>query len=360
MALSVTFLTIAVPLHMELNGITLLWAVEGPLLLYLGYRYDYRPIRTGAFAILLLTQMRIFLRHWPLHEAAFTLLLNRRFAIAMSAVLSAAAIAVIHKAWTHRRTKPDKMLMITSAIGAGYIALVTMHAELGKWLESDVLMSRGVVSVLWLMGTVAFLGVGVAVKSEIVRKAGIPALATGALLAARLYATAMEEPSMLYLNLRFIVGIAAVLTVFAYAMTLYRRKDICTAREQSLSKFLLCAGGAALLVLLSVETYTFFSREVTGARKARWVARMSLSIVWVVYAIGALLLGFWKRLRPLRLAALGLFGLTVGKLILMDITGIREIYRILSFFITGTLLIAAAYLYSKFEKRIEDLLGEKE
>ena len=43
--LAVFFVTLAVPLHLRVHGITLAWAAEGPILLYLGYVYAYRPVR---------------------------------------------------------------------------------------------------------------------------------------------------------------------------------------------------------------------------------------------------------------------------------------------------------------------------
>jgi uncharacterized membrane protein len=79
---------------------------------------------------------------------------------------------------------------------------------------------------------------------------------------------------------------------------------------------------------------------------------MSLSVTWGAYAIAMLAIGFWRKVRSLRLAALGLFGLTALKLVLIDMAKIQEVYRIISFLVLGVLMIGASYLYHRVEKRL--------
>jgi len=80
---------------------------------------------------------------------------------------------------------------------------------------------------------------------------------------------------------------------------------------------------------------------------------MSLSLLWSLYAIAALFIGFWQRIRVLRLAALGLFGLTVLKVVLGDMAQVEEVYRIVSFIGLGLLMIGASYLYHRVEKKLQ-------
>jgi uncharacterized membrane protein len=87
---------------------------------------------------------------------------------------------------------------------------------------------------------------------------------------------------------------------------------------------------------------------------------MSLSVVWGIYATAVLVIGFWRRVRSLRLSALGLFGLTVLKLVIVDMAKVEEVYRIVSFLVLGILMIGASYLYHRVEKRISTSSGGKE
>jgi uncharacterized membrane protein len=54
----------------------------------------------------------------------------------------------------------------------------------------------------------------------------------------------------------------------------------------------------------------------------------------------------------LRLAGLGLFALSAGKLVLVDLTGVQDIFRIVSFVALGLLMVAASYLYHCLERRL--------
>ena len=54
--------------------------------------------------------------------------------------------------------------------------------------------------------------------------------------------------------------------------------------------------------------------------------------------------------RVVRLVALGLFGLTAAKLVLVDLAVLRQIYRIVSFLVIGLLMIGASYLYHRIER----------
>jgi len=358
-ALSVILLTMAVPLHLKLHGITLAWAVEGPVLLYLGYRYRYLPVRIGGFIVLVLATLRLFTVHWPLHTALFVPIWNRHFASALLLPLALAAFALVHH-WRRGESRvADHRLKLASAICAGFLGLIVLHAELGLWLRYSeaAYLGRCVAVLVWAVGSAAFLGAGMRTRCLRVREAGLGALAVALVLTARLYSRTPPEGYLLFFNARFAVALLAALVVFAQGYVLRRRHDVC-AGEQGRARFLYQAGGLILLFLLSAETYGYCRQTVSPPSRARWMALMSLSVVWGVYAAAALALGIRKRVRPLRFAALGLFGITAAKLVLVDIAGVKQIYRVISFFVLGLLMMGGAYLYHRVEKWLAETNGE--
>ena len=124
-------------------------------------------------------------------------------------------------------------------------------------------------------------------------------------------------------------------------------------------EFMAATAGVTLLVLLSLEAYTYSYEAATSRVQARWMALMWLSIVWGVYGGCALAIGFWRRVRPLRLAALGLFGVTGVKLVLVDMATVKQMYRIVSFIALGLLMIGVSYLYHRVEASLEDDSSEE-
>jgi uncharacterized membrane protein len=356
-ALAVVFLTLAVPLHLGLHGITLAWAAEGPVLVYLGYRYRYEPARLAGGVALLLATFRLFAVHWPLHGALFRPFLNASFGSAISVPVAAAGAAIVHQLRSdqaHRRDRMGKLLC--ALLLGGLLGLVVLTGEIGGWFERTDrrFLGQAALAALWAAGAAAYLLGGLRMRSLPARVAGIPVLLIAMARMAGLYAGDAPVPAD-YLpvsNARFVAGVVVVWAVFAYPLLLSLRREICPPKEQRAGRLLFWLGIGALLYLLSAEAYTSCMEAVIPAEKARWSALMSVSVVWGVYAAGLLAVGFRRRRRPLRLAGLGLFGATALKLVLVDIAGVKQAYRIIAFLVLGLLMIGAAYAYHWVEKRM--------
>ncbi len=82
--------------------------------------------------------------------------------------------------------------------------------------------------------------------------------------------------------------------------------------------------------------------------------KLGLSILWGVYAICLIVLGIARRLKHIRIFAIGLFGLTLAKLFLYDMANLETIPKTVLFVSIGFMLLIASFLYNKFTKRIFD------
>lgn len=58
---------------------------------------------------------------------------------------------------------------------------------------------------------------------------------------------------------------------------------------------------------------------------------MALSVLWSVYAGALAAIGFVRRSASVRWASLALFGLTIIKVMLVDIAALHQFYRIIAF-----------------------------
>jgi uncharacterized membrane protein len=94
LGLAATFLTLAIPVQLGLHGITLAWAAEGVLLLWLGVAQRSALTRAFGYGVLALALVRLFARHLPLHEQPFVPVLNPSFGtwLAVIAALGAAGV----------------------------------------------------------------------------------------------------------------------------------------------------------------------------------------------------------------------------------------------------------------------------
>jgi uncharacterized membrane protein len=160
-----------------------------------------------------------------------------------------------------------------------------------------------------------------------------------------------QGDTLMFLNPGFVAALLNLLVILAWA-TLIRtdRKTFSKPGETVATLYGLFV--LSLLALLSTEPAGWLYHNIANRSEAIRTAHMAITIVWGLYVSAMLSIGFWRRVLPLRLAALALFGLTAVKLLLVDMADVGQIYRIISFLVMGLLMIAASYLYHKAEKQL--------
>jgi uncharacterized membrane protein len=132
-------------------------------------------------------------------------------------------------------------------------------------------------------------------------------------------------------------------------------------RSESLWKVALLAF-AVFWLGTSVEAYTYFSARaaviryatddgVETARRLAWAGQLALSLLWSIYAGALTTAGFRYQLRALRIAGLSLFGIMLVKAMIIDISELREFYRIVALLILGLILLAVAWKYQRNLRR---------
>lgn len=105
----------------------------------------------------------------------------------------------------------------------------------------------------------------------------------------------------------------------------------------------------SVLCFLSNELITWL--DLAGNKS---VFKLGLSILWGVYALILIYLGIIKRRKYLRVAAIILFAITLLKLIFYDISGMNTLSRIIVFISLGILLLIISFLYNKFKDKISE------
>jgi uncharacterized membrane protein len=78
----------------------------------------------------------------------------------------------------------------------------------------------------------------------------------------------------------------------------------------------------------------------------------TLSAIWGLYAALLLIVGFAFRSRSVRLMSLGLFGITIVKMALVDLWTVSTGYRVIGFLGIGVLLLTASLTYHRFRALI--------
>ena len=85
--------------------------------------------------------------------------------------------------------------------------------------------------------------------------------------------------------------------------------------------------------------------------------KLGLSILWGIYSLVLIALGIWKKKKHLRIGAIIIFGLTLAKLFLYDISYLDTISKTIVLVSLGILLLIISFLYNKYKNIIS---GEQE
>ena len=114
-------------------------------------------------------------------------------------------------------------------------------------------------------------------------------------------------------------------------------------------------GTILAFILMNIEIADLFSTglslkfQFTGD-----LARgMTYSIAWALFALGLIVVGIRKKLRPVRFAAIGLIGITLLKLFFFDLSRLNQLYRIGAFIGVAIVLMVASALYQRWVVRQE-------
>ncbi|WP_131539873.1 DUF2339 domain-containing protein [Pedobacter nototheniae] len=82
--------------------------------------------------------------------------------------------------------------------------------------------------------------------------------------------------------------------------------------------------------------------------------KLGLSILWGIYALFLISVGLWKNKKHLRISAIVLFGFTLIKLFIYDISYLNTIAKTIVFVSLGVLLLIISFLYNKYKHLIID------
>jgi hypothetical protein len=148
---------------------------------------------------------------------------------------------------------------------------------------------------------------------------------------------------------------------FGRALTLEFYSPFANVRERIAAGALVtaCLFLAQLVISKERPARLFYSLLATGLATALLFQEVSGSMLTVAWGTeGAVLLGlgFPLRDRTLRLSGLVLFLVCVGKLFLYDLRELETLYRILSFFVLGVILVGVSWIYTRFRVQVQRYL----
>ena len=142
----------------------------------------------------------------------------------------------------------------------------------------------------------------------------------------------------------FAIAVACILAACYFAGDMWAELS-----DAEKTAYLISAIGANILALvaLSLEFWDVFGRMPSLGIDRGHAQELALSMLWLVYALGLLGAGLWKKSEVLRWQALVLLGVVIVKAFFFDLSFLEEFYRIVSFFLLGLALLLISFYYQR-------------
>lgn len=147
---------------------------------------------------------------------------------------------------------------------------------------------------------------------------------------------------------RWLTSMFVLLMLYQMAALAKKESADVLSTERKDFPALFAAWGILLFIVLNIETSAFFHDYLPEARFA------AISVLWTIYSVAMIMIGFRLNIFALRKVAFGLFLVTLVKVFLFDISNFSTPYRILSFIVLGLVLVGTSYLYYKYKDSIID------
>jgi len=147
----------------------------------------------------------------------------------------------------------------------------------------------------------------------------------------------------------FVMGL--LLASLLYLLAWYMRRVATASRVLSGATVAVVVASVLVVVACSAHNDAYWSLQGYQSADARFAASLALSAIWTVLASAFIGVGLARDFAPLRFLAMALFGLTVLKVFLVDLSSLGGIYRILGFIGVGLVLLAVSFLYQRGRRK---------
>jgi uncharacterized membrane protein len=253
--------------------------------------------------------------------------------------LAGFALAALHAlvAWQFRARD------VAAALNALAVAFTLAAAALAVQFDGTWLTAA------WAAEGGAIVWVGLRVRRDWFRAFGaaLLAVAIGRWLGLHLPATAADFHP--FRNETFLLGgfVVALLYVLAWVHT--RTEPRATAHRESVAALLVTAS-IVTVFMLTAESTKYWTQQGEQVSDATFARGLTVSLIWAFYAAVLIVVGIARRYAPIRFTAIALFGLTIGKVFLVDLEGLEGIYRVVGLMIVGAVLLGVSFLYQHVVK----------
>lgn len=393
LAMVITFITMAVPVQLSGNWVTIFWVLEASILFFLGRTKGIQIYEKLSYPLIILAFISL-LQDWALSSSEFNYIydytpikpfLNVGFLSAVIFIAAFAFMFVIGRKPKLEAEKTTAFREIFSYIIPSILVVVvyyTFRKEIANIFENAYQTSRINInpnsndrdfvynynyplfktacvyiysllfaSVLTFINLKKIKSKELAASNAIINLITILAFLTqGLYVLSELREAYILQSDKYFVSSAMNIGIRYIsLAFFALLITscyLLSKSEMFKVKFKTAFDYLLYI---AILWVLSSELLHIL--ELNGLQTGY---KLGLSILWGVYALFLIGMGLWKNKKYLRIGAIALFAITLIKLFFYDISSLDTISKTIVFVSLGVLLLIISFLYNKYKHLIID------
>ncbi len=389
--LVLVFITIAIPVQLDGNWVTLLWVGEATLMFWIGrtkkvgiYELISYPLMLLAFLSLVQDWTTVYDRYYfDEIESQFRLFLNVHFLTSVLFIGAFGFINFLNQSTRYDTALPaNKRLSNIVSFSIPAILIITIYyafrleianywnqlyansevmTDSGSFLNEDLMKYK----IIWVINySMLFVSLLAWVNFKKIKNQqlglinlGLIVLVMAIFLIQGLFVLSELRESYLdqhlseyyrqgifnlvirYVSLLFIA--LTLITCYKYIRLEFMQRDFALTFDFLLHITILWILSSELIHWLDIVAFT-------------QSYKLGLSILWGSYALILIVLGIWKRKKHLRIGAISLFGVTLIKLFFYDISHLDTIAKTIVFVLLGVLLLIISFLYNKYKHVISD------
>lgn len=267
------------------------------------------------------------------------------------AISMAATYAILARATLTLRSKDNRLLLTLLALSFGFIAWALPIQANASNVFAPVAVKW--VAVGWAAMGAALWWFGLRISAPPLRvMAGVFGVAASLRLLMQELPFYIRDPFIPVLNWVAIPSLSVAIFILVAVVLTNSFLSRLKSAERIAVTFASIVGVCLLLLVLSTECYGYFvSQSLYGGDISvwRWRGQLALTVLWTLFASTLLVLGFRLDRARLRWFAMGLYGVTVLKLFVVDMANVQQLYRILAFFVLAVVLGLVARTYQRFK-----------
>jgi uncharacterized membrane protein len=391
--LTLTFATLAIPIQFNGHYITLFWAAEAVILMWLGQKSGRVSYRIASVVVHVLAVISLFMDWYNVYDGKELMLLgNAAFVTGVTVVASLIAVAMLLKNDTEYKElygidfNPQeyrKFIAILAIILFYFVGIIECYYQSDHAIEIHASalavpllyhMAFSVVVVFFMRRMGNRTGAAVAAVLSVFNVFLFAFFVVANVFAEHEHMIAFGENTRAALYLHYLCLAAAIY----FAVQLYRLRNSKAFPvfdhgffSWAFAFIIVYVASAELLLHTQVISNTVVTNAEIAAQKTEYnddpyllatqatslkihnvttqVVKTGFPILWGMLAFAFLIFGIKKPSKPMRIIALSLLGITIVKLFLFDIRNASETGKIVAFILLGVLILIISFVYQKLK-----------